>query len=57
MRYEVGPDPDYPNEWRVEAIDNKTGDIYVTVFGSADAESRAREYAAWKGSQRFSQAA
>ena len=48
MRYEVFPDKDSPSEWRVEAIDAKTGDIFVTVFGSADADVRAKEYAAWK---------
>jgi hypothetical protein len=51
MRYEVFPDKDFPSEWRVEAIDAKSGDIFVTVFGSADAEGRAKEYAAWKESQ------
>jgi hypothetical protein len=54
MRYEVSPDKDFPSEWRVEAIDAKTGDIFVTVFGSADAEGRAKEYAAWKQSQESS---
>ena len=56
MKYEVGPDPQFPNEWRVEAIDSKTGDIFVTVFGAASAETRAREYAAWKESQELQRA-
>lgn len=50
MKYEVSPDKTFPNDWRVEAIDSKTGDIFVTVFGVADAELRAKEYAAWKES-------
>jgi hypothetical protein len=57
MIYEVSQDNDSPNEWRVEAIDQKTGDIFVTVFGSTDSENRAREYAAWKQSQTHALAA
>ena len=51
MRYEVGSDKEFPNEWRVEAVNSKNGDVFVTVFGATDAEHRAREYAAWKESQ------
>jgi hypothetical protein len=57
MRYEIGPDPQSPTEWRVEIIDSKTGDIFVTVFGATDAENRAKEYLAWKESQQLSRAA
>jgi hypothetical protein len=48
MNYEVAPDKEFPNEWRVEAIDSKTGDIYVAIFSGPDSEQRAREYAAWQ---------
>lgn len=51
MTYEVAQDKNFPNanEWRVEAIDHEgDGDCYVTIFGGPDAETRAREYAAWK---------
>jgi len=57
MKYEIGPDPEFPREWRVEAIDSKTGDIFVTVFGATDAEVRAKEYVAWKQSQQLAKAA
>jgi hypothetical protein len=50
MQYEVVPDRKFPGDWRVEAIDN-SGDIFVTIFTCADAETRAKEYAAWKNSQ------
>ena len=50
MKFEVQQDTKFPNEWRVEAIDNKSGDIYVAVFGGPEAEERAREYATWKQS-------
>lgn len=50
MIYEVTPDEKFPNEWRCEAIDQKTGDIYVAVFAGPDAEERARDYASWQQS-------
>lgn len=51
ITYEMNQDKDSPTKWRVEAVNSKTGDIFVTVFGCADAEIRAREYVAWKSSQ------
>jgi len=50
MNYEVVRDEKFPNEWRCEAINAKTGDIYVAVFSGPDAEGRAREYASWQQS-------
>lgn len=49
--YEVGPDPSFPSEWRAEGIDSKTGDVSVALFGSANAETNARQYVAYKESQ------
>ena len=57
MRYEVQQDKDFANDWRVEAIDSESGDIYVAVFAGPDAESRAREYAAWRESREQRRAA
>jgi hypothetical protein len=38
-----------PVTWTVEAYDLDTdGGVDVTIFSGADAEFRAREYAAWK---------
>jgi len=50
MEYEVSADKDFPQDWRVEAIDIKTGDVYVAVFSGPHAEQRAREYASWQES-------
>ncbi len=48
MNYEVVADKDFPAEWRVEAIDNKSGDIHVAVFSGPNAEQQAHQYMAWK---------
>ena len=50
MEYKVFPDREIPSEWHVEAINSDTGDIFSAVFGNADAERCAREYAAWRES-------
>jgi hypothetical protein len=52
MNYEVSQDNEFPNanEWRCDAIDTKSGDIYAVIFGGTDAEQRAREYASWQQS-------
>jgi hypothetical protein len=42
---EVFADKQSPNDWHVETIDEKTGDIYQAVFAGPNAERRAREYA------------
>ena len=41
----VFADKEFPNDWHVETIDSKTGDIFAAVFSGPDAEERAREYA------------
>lgn len=46
--YKVLPCGLYRGEWRVERIDMKTGDCFVTLFSGQDAEARAHEYAAFK---------
>lgn len=46
--HEVVQDRNSPNDWRVEAIDTKSGDIYVAVFSGPLAEARATEYASFK---------
>jgi hypothetical protein len=50
LEYRVFPDKEIPSEWHVEAINPDTGDIFSAVFGNADAERCAREYAAWRES-------
>lgn len=46
MNFEVFEDKDVPGQWRAEAF-GEGGECYVTVFSGDDAETRAREYAAW----------
>jgi hypothetical protein len=48
---EVFPDKEFPNEWRVEAINRDSGDVFVAVFSGPDAAERAREYASWQQSR------
>lgn len=48
----VFPDKQYPNDWHVEEIDTKSGDISAAVFSGPDAEIKAREYAEWQESKR-----
>ena len=50
LKYNVFPDREFPSDWHVEAIDPETGNIYSAVFGNAEAERCAREYAAWRES-------
>ncbi|MGB0012764.1 MAG: hypothetical protein WBQ03_14235 [Candidatus Sulfotelmatobacter sp.] len=47
----VFADKEFPNDWHVETIDSKTGDIFAAVFSGPDAEERAREYATWQESK------
>ena len=51
MKYEVLASKDVPEEYRVEAIDPKSGECYVVIFSGPDAKDRALEYAAFKNAQ------
>lgn len=51
MQIIVFADKEFPNDWHVEAIDAKSGDIFQAVFAGPDAEGRAREYAEWQESR------
>ena len=48
MKWTVAADREFPNDWRVEAIEEDSGDIFVAVFSGPDAEERAREYSVWQ---------
>lgn len=49
MRYEVIQCKTMPGLWQVHADDhNPPHAHYSVIFNGANAESRAREYAAWK---------
>ena len=50
LHFEVVRDQKYANEWRVEAIDTKTGDVFVAIFSGPLAQERAKEYASFKNS-------
>jgi hypothetical protein len=52
VEHEVREDRHHPGDWRVEAIDHRSeGECHVTIFTGADAEGRAREYAARKAAE------
>lgn len=51
IEWEVSKD-ESTYEWRVEVIDIKTGDCFVTIFSGPLAESRALEYADFKNGTR-----
>lgn len=53
MQITVFADKEFPNDWHVEAIDTKSGDIFQAVFAGPDAEDRAREYADWQESKQL----
>jgi hypothetical protein len=57
MTTEVFADKEFPNDWHVETIDEKTGDIYQAVFAGPNAERRAREYASRQDNELLSNAA
>jgi hypothetical protein len=49
MEWEVFPHEDGSGDWVVEAINFAgDGEIHTTIFSGISAESRAREYIAWK---------
>ena len=51
IEYEVVESRRNLDEWRVEGIDHdRDGIVYVAIFSGPMAEGRAREYAAFKGS-------
>ncbi len=37
-----------PGDWRVEAMNEHTGEVYIAIFTGVEAERRAAEYAAFK---------
>lgn len=45
MTYEAIIDDVYLGHWRVEGIDAKTGECFVTIFSGPDARKRALDYA------------
>ena len=45
-------DKQHPGDWRVEAIDEGEGDIFVAVFSGPGSRERAEEYAVLKNAQR-----
>jgi hypothetical protein len=45
LRFEAFRDKIHPGEWRVEAVNSWTGDVFVAVFCGPLAQARAAEYA------------
>jgi hypothetical protein len=50
MNYEVLQDRQFPTDWRVEAIDTGSGEIYVAIFAGPNAKERAQQFADWQNS-------
>jgi hypothetical protein len=48
ISFQVIKDKNTPNDWRVEAIDSKSGDVFVAIFCGSLAQDRAIEYAEYK---------
>ena len=48
LQYKALQDKAASMEWRVEAIDSKSGDVFVAIFCGPLAETRANEYADFK---------
>lgn len=48
ITHEIAQDTVASSDWRVEAIDSKSGDVFVAIFCGPLAEERAREYAKFK---------
>lgn len=51
MNYEGFRDKTGLSDWRVEAIDSKSGDVFVAIFCGPLAKERALEYAAFKNDE------
>lgn len=51
LEYEIRASRDVPDEYRVEAIDERTGECYVAIFSGPNAKGRAEEYAALKNAR------
>lgn len=45
LHFEPFRDKVRPSDWRVEAVDSMTGDVFVAVFSGPLAQARAAEYA------------
>ena len=52
LHYEAVRDRVRPSEWRVEAINSKTGDVFVAIFCGPLSRERATEYADFKNNAR-----
>jgi hypothetical protein len=52
LHFETIRDTIRPSEWRVEAVNSKTGDVFVAIFCGPLAQERANEYANFKNNGR-----
>jgi hypothetical protein len=48
LQYSSIQDKEFQEEWRVEALDMRSGDVFVAVFSGPLAKDRANEYADFK---------
>ena len=50
LHFEAFRDKFRPSDWRVEAMNSTTGDVFVAVFCGPLAQARAAEYAEFMNS-------
>ncbi len=48
LEYKVMADKEFEGAWRVEALDTKSGDIFIAIFAGPDSERLANEYSAFR---------
>ena len=48
LEYKVMADKEFEGAWRVEALDAKSGDIFIAIFAGPDSERLANEYSAFR---------
>jgi hypothetical protein len=48
LNFEAIRDKITPDDWRVEALNSRTGDVFVAIFSGPLAKERAEEYARFK---------
>ena len=48
LEYKVMADKEFEGAWRVEALDVKSGDIFIAIFAGPDSERLANEYSAFR---------
>ncbi len=48
LQFKTFPDKEYQDSWRVEALDETTGEVYIALFSGPESDRLAHEYEAFK---------